>query len=267
MPTFSIITINFNDAIGLSKTIESVLSQSFTDYEYIIIDGGSTDGSVDVIKRHAEQLTYWVSEKDAGVYDAMNKGIVAAKGDYLLFLNSGDYLHSNDVLKRISENNSNIDLIYGDIILAQNSVIVGKKISPDKISRVFLYWDCIGHQAQFIKRVLFEKYGNYSLEYKICADYEFFLRVFLKYRISTKHISIPVSVYDISGMSGNPANREKLIREYKLIHKIYFSRLILMLFIGYEAMLRSRVMRYSVVSIPIKYLNKIIVKYFLVKKV
>ncbi|MDR2910496.1 MAG: glycosyltransferase [Bacteroidales bacterium] len=88
----SIITINLNNVAGLQKTIESVVKQTFTDYEYIVIDGGSTDGSADIIKQHANKITYWVSEPDKGIYNAMNKGIRVAKGEYCLFLNSGDWL-------------------------------------------------------------------------------------------------------------------------------------------------------------------------------
>src|SRR5690242_21925905 len=94
----SIITVNFNNAAGLQRTMDSAFHQTFTDYEYVIIDGGSTDGSKDLIKNHANKLVYWVSEKDNGVYQAMNKGIVRAKGDYLLFLNSGDYLLHERIL-------------------------------------------------------------------------------------------------------------------------------------------------------------------------
>ena len=98
----SIITVNYNDSSGLLKTIKSVIGQKFSDFEYIIIDGGSVDGSKDVILKHQEHFSHWVSEEDRGIYHAMNKGIKAARGEYLLFLNSGDYLHSEVVLQRVS---------------------------------------------------------------------------------------------------------------------------------------------------------------------
>ena len=96
-----IITINYNDAAGLKKTIDSVINQTYTEFEYIIIDGGSSDSSLQIIKENANQINYWVSETDKGIYNAMNKGIEAAKGEYLLFLNSGDYLLDSLVLKKV----------------------------------------------------------------------------------------------------------------------------------------------------------------------
>ena len=98
---FSIITINYNNCEGLRRTIESVVNQTCHDFEYIIIDGGSTDGSVDVIKQYADQIDYWVSEPDKGIYNAMNKGVAVAKGEYCLFLNSGDSLHNNSALAKV----------------------------------------------------------------------------------------------------------------------------------------------------------------------
>ena len=112
-PKLSIITINLNNAAGLRKTIESVVNQTFTDYEYLIIDGGSTDGSVEVIKEFADKITYWVSEPDKGIYNAMNKGILKARGEYLQFLNSGDWLVDNEVLFRVFSLNHFEDILYG----------------------------------------------------------------------------------------------------------------------------------------------------------
>src|SRR5690348_5936351 len=117
MPRLSLITINLNDLQGLRKTLDSIFTQTFTDYEYIIIDGGSTDGSLEEIKKSQDKLVYWTSEKDEGIYNAMNKGIVKAKGEYTLFMNSGDYLYSEDTLNKVFENANNEDLIYGDAMV------------------------------------------------------------------------------------------------------------------------------------------------------
>ena len=114
--TLSIITINFNNVAGLKRTVDSVLHQTADDFEYIIIDGASTDGSREFIESCSSKLAYWVSEKDNGVYHAMNKGIGHARGDYLLFLNSGDYLNDAEVLARVFNRPLQEDIIYGDII-------------------------------------------------------------------------------------------------------------------------------------------------------
>ena len=107
----SIITVNLNNLTGLQKTMQSVFEQTFTNYEYIIIDGGSTDGSKEWIAQHADKLAYWVSEKDGGVFNAQNKGIVKSKGEYLLFLNSGDYFYTVEAIGALIQNSNNIDII------------------------------------------------------------------------------------------------------------------------------------------------------------
>jgi len=113
-PKLSIITVNLNNAEGLRKTIESVVSQTYTDYEYIIIDGGSTDGCVEIIKQYEDKITYWVSEPDKGIYNAMNKGILKAKGEYCQFLNSGDWLIKESILHDIFSILPIADIIYGN---------------------------------------------------------------------------------------------------------------------------------------------------------
>ena len=118
----SIITINYNNAIGLKKTIESLIEQSYQEYEYIVIDGGSDDGSKEVIWESLRYVSSWCSEKDTGVYNAMNKGIMRATGEYLLFLNSGDYLYDSTVLEDVTSTLSGEDIIYGDLLYVENGV-------------------------------------------------------------------------------------------------------------------------------------------------
>ena len=158
MQKLSIITVNLNNAIGLRKTIESVVNQTFTDFEYIIIDGGSTDGSVDVIREYSEKITYWVNEPDKGIYNAMNKGIKIAKGEYLQFLNSGDFLIDNRVLKSIFDLERNEDVLYGEAVLGDN---LEKKIkfppSPKIIDHEYFWTNTLTHQSTLIKRTLFNR--------------------------------------------------------------------------------------------------------------
>jgi glycosyltransferase involved in cell wall biosynthesis len=118
----SVITINYNNCDGLRKTIESVVSQTFTDFEYIIIDGGSTDGSVDVIKEYAGRIDYWVSERDRGCYHAMNKGVKVAQGEYVIFMNSGDSFYTNDVIDAFVKENPTEDVLCGDMFLSLGCV-------------------------------------------------------------------------------------------------------------------------------------------------
>lgn len=197
MPKLSIITINLNNATGLRKTIESVVCQTFKDYEYIIIDGGSTDGSVDVIQEHADKISYWVSEPDSGIYNAMNKGILKANGDYCLFLNSGDYLNHRDALLRILDSSDNEDLIYWDIVTDD-----GLYIKQEAILTVYKFiYSTIGHPASLIRRKLFFLVGLYNEKNRIVSDWEFFLKLLLHVKFSYKYINEPFTSCERNGIS------------------------------------------------------------------
>ncbi len=120
MSKLSIITVNFNNATGLQKTFDSVFEQTFKDFEYIIVDGGSTDGSEEIIERNRDKINYWVSEKDKGVYHAMNKGMAKASGDYLLFLNSGDHFKDENILLEVMPELDGTGIVYGNIFLVES---------------------------------------------------------------------------------------------------------------------------------------------------
>lgn len=202
---FSIITINFNNSIGLKKTLQSVVQQTYRGFEYIIIDGGSTDGSIDVIKEHNNHISYKISENDNGVYHAMNKGIQRAKGEYLLFLNSGDTLRCRNVLSLVAECCSSEDIVYGDL-----EVIDGHeqriKTYPDFLTFDYFLRDTLPHPATFIKRILFEKYGMYNENNKIVSDWQFFITVINKFNCSYKHLQEPLSVFNLEGISSRAEN-------------------------------------------------------------
>ena len=144
----SVITINYNNRDGLRKTIESVVNQTCKDFEYVIIDGGSTDGSVDVIKEYADRINYWVSEPDKGIYNAMNKGIDVAQGEYCLFLNSGDYLFDNYVLSEVALHLDGTDVITGCLKLDTGEFwYAHKEITLSLLYKGF----SLSHPASFIK--------------------------------------------------------------------------------------------------------------------
>jgi glycosyltransferase involved in cell wall biosynthesis len=176
----SIITINLNNKEGLRRTIESVLSQSFKGFEYLLIDGGSTDGSKDIIKEFEEDIKYSLSEPDSGIYNAMNKGIKKAKGDYLQFLNSGDCFAGESVLEDIFKNELPEGLIYTDgFIMGKRKNVVPVKL-PAGLDLMFLIDHSIIHAGSFIPRKLFNEPGLYNEEYKIISDTEFFIKAYLK---------------------------------------------------------------------------------------
>jgi glycosyltransferase involved in cell wall biosynthesis len=117
LPKLSIITINYNDVLGLKRTLESVTGQIYSNFEYIVINGGSTDGSKELLEKYTDKISYWVSEPDQGIYHAMNKGIEKASGEYLLFMNSGDLFYNSGILKEVVDHISKYDLIYFDILI------------------------------------------------------------------------------------------------------------------------------------------------------
>jgi glycosyltransferase involved in cell wall biosynthesis len=180
-PVFSIITITYNAARWVERTILSVLSQSYSGVEYIVIDGGSTDGTVDIIKQYAQGIAYWVSEKDNGIYDAMNKGLRKATGDYVWFINAGDTLYTSDTLQRIVsliEKKKNLpDIIYGETaIVDENGRSLGRRRlkAPAKLSwKSFRMGMKVCHQSFVAKRRIAPMY---DLSYRYSSDFDWCIR-------------------------------------------------------------------------------------------
>jgi glycosyltransferase involved in cell wall biosynthesis len=212
MPLLSIITINYNNAAGLQKTINSVIDQTFRDFEFIVIDGHSADNSLEVIKQQP-RINYWVSEKDKGIYDAQNKGIQKATGDYLLFLNSGDVLVNRIVLEKVSHFlGSCKSFYYGDLVLERNGK-QEKHLAPNEIDTDFMLNGTFWHPCVFIKAELFKSYGLYNIDFKIAGDYEFFIRCLLKPGISTEHIPEFITLFDGNGISNQQDQNELQLQE------------------------------------------------------
>lgn len=196
----SIITINYNNGEGLQRTVQSVINQACSDLiEYIVIDGGSSDNSRDVIENYRQHFAYWCSEKDGGIYPAMNKGIARASGDYVLFLNSGDFLEP-DSLQKVADQLTGEDIIYGDLYFQD---LNGKRTPttyPDQPTTEYLLEKSLGHPAIFFKRELFDAYG-YNESLRIVADWEFLFRKIVLEACSTKHIAMFVSTFMTDGIS------------------------------------------------------------------
>jgi len=221
-PRFSIITINYNDQLGLQKTIESVISQTYTGIEFIVVDGDSSDGSKGIIDQYSSQINKWVSEKDKGIYHAMNKGIKMATGDYLLFLNSGDSLIDLEVVTAVSNSmTDNKDLYYGDIYFKREDKTT-KETFPENLTFDFFYYNNLSHQATFIKRTLFDDLFLYNESYKIAADWEFFIYAICKANASYRHLPIYITLYDGTGISSNEKNKEIITKEREMTIDKYF---------------------------------------------
>lgn len=171
---YSIITVNYNNKEGLRRTIDSVVSQTFRDFEFIVIDGGSTDGSADVLREYDKKITYWVSEKDSGIYNGMNKGIAKATGDYLNFMNSGDCFYDADVLQRLSTYHTDADIIVGrDYHYSEEKQQGHASIQPSRVTMIHFFVATLDHQSSFIKRDLFRG-SPYREDYRLVSDWIFF---------------------------------------------------------------------------------------------
>jgi glycosyltransferase involved in cell wall biosynthesis len=220
-PLISIITINFNNEKGLLKTIQSIINQTEKSFEYVVIDGGSTDGSVEVIKQYKDLIHFWVSEKDNGIYDAMNKGISKATGQYLMFLNSGDLLSDDSVLSlclNAVTNNLATDIFYGDMWgTNSDSSKPWLHKHPEKLTLGFLEKSNLNHQSSLVRATLFEEFGLYPPSYKLAGDHWLFLKSFVNSKVFT-HINYPLVVYDYSGLSTK--SRAIYIREMELMWNI-----------------------------------------------
>lgn len=211
---YSVITINYNNKDGLRRTIESVISQTTSDFEYIIIDGGSTDGSIDVIKEYVDNITFWISEPDKGIYHAMNKGTSHAIGDYLIYMNSGDCFHSPTSLR--AANNYTEDIICGKILRGPSTIPCGHNKSS--ITMVDLIRDTLPHQAMFIKRNLLERHP-YDEKYKIYSDGKFAIESIIFDNCTFRNIEAIIADYDINGISANfnkkwNEEKEDILKEF-----------------------------------------------------
>jgi glycosyltransferase involved in cell wall biosynthesis len=218
----SIITINLNNKNGLYRTIESVLGQSFSPKEFLIIDGESTDGSVEILKQNSASVYFWVSEPDSGIYNAMNKGIQKATGEYCLFLNSGDRLISADVLEKVSTSLKGEEIIYGDGILEKADGSETHFKVPEILTLDYFYFSSLFHPSAFIKRDLFYKYGFYNEANKVISDWEFFLKVLMVHNVSYKHLPYAISVAEDGGISRNVSNTEFIEKEcYSVLNSLF----------------------------------------------
>ena len=194
---FSIITVNLNNASGLEDTIISVFNQTCHDYEFLIIDGGSTDNSRTIIEQYQNRIDYWVSEPDKGIFNAMNKGIKASKGDYLIFMNSGDCFYNEKVLED-SLPYLGTDFIIGKIKRKDNNKTMNFELSD--ISMMTFYKGAIPHQATFHKRSLFAN-SLYDETLRISSDWKFFFQKMILENASYSLTPVVVSSFDMTGIS------------------------------------------------------------------
>lgn len=235
----SIITINYNNAAGLKKTLDSVAIQTCVDFEHIIVDGASSDGSVDVIREYEKNLTSnlsplasrlkWISEKDTGIYNAMNKGVQLAKGEYTLMLNSGDYLVDEKVIENVIPLLDGTDIIQGNTIEdIENKRYRNRGYGKSDIDFFDIMKGHFLHQASFCHRDLFDRYGLFDESYRIIGDTKFFMTCLGKENASFKYIELDISNYDMKGITAETTGKwvEQRKAEVKRMHnELYSDRL------------------------------------------
>ncbi len=210
---FSIITINYNNKCGLDSTIISVENLTYTDFEFIIIDGGSSDGSIDIIKKSPKNITYWISEKDNGIYHAMNKGVQQAHGEYCIFMNSGDCFHSPEILSKIEKFHE--DIICGKVLKGNSTIPSGH--NKPTITLLDLMRGSLPHQAMFIKRGLLIRHP-YDENYKILSDWKFCIETIVFDNCTFRNVDFIIADYDTNGISTNsngllPKERTLILKE------------------------------------------------------
>lgn len=210
----SIITVCFNSAITLEKTILSVSDQTYKNIEYIIVDGNSKDDTVEIIKKHESTISKWISEPDKGLYDAMNKGLAMATGDVIGILNSDDTFYSTNVISEIAEfhTKNDIEASIGNIVQHNDFGKIirfysSKNWIPEKLKIGFMP----PHPSIFFKAGLFEKFENYKLDFKIGADYELITRFFLRHKVIWKYSGITTTAMLVGGLSSSGTSSYKLI--------------------------------------------------------
>jgi len=215
---YSIITVNYNNKEGLRRTIESVIHQTFRDFEYIVIDGGSTDGSADVLKEYDAQIDYWVSEPDGGIYQGMNKGIRKATGDYLNFMNSGDCFYANDILEKVSQYNSDADFIVGrDYHYSEEKKMGHASIQPTRLSMITFFTSTLDHQSSFIKHELFDN-SPYREDMKLVSDWVFFLEKIVQEGKAVQFIPDIICFRETGGITWQQYDKNLMERKKYLQH-------------------------------------------------
>jgi len=216
-PKISIVTVVYNNKIGLERTIQSVINQTYQNKEFIVIDGGSTDGTLNIVEKYKKHIDHFISEPDKGIYDAMNKGIKLATGAWINFMNSGDTFFNNYTLEKIAPilyKYENYALIYGNKF-QNGSIIYPLDIRSLEVGEIMA---C--HQSMFFNRVLLSSDLEYDLRFSIYGDYELVNRIYRKYRDKIKYVNITIAIFEGNGISAKKTFKKRKDK-YLAIYESY----------------------------------------------
>ena len=206
----SIITVCLDDRPGVERTIESIRRQTFRGWELIVVDGGSTDGTREVLERNRDVIASWTSERDGGVFDAQNKGARRARGEWLVFLNAGDEFASPDALAVAVARADGAEVVYGDVFWEKSTGERWDSPQPQVLTLGFFMRTALPHQATMVRRALFEREGPFDTSFRIAADHAFFLKAVVVHGARTKHVGVPLAVQRFGGVSTCDASFEAL---------------------------------------------------------
>jgi len=219
-PTLSVITVVYNNARDIERTLLSVINQTYEAIEYIVIDGGSTDGTISVIERHKDKISKFISEKDNGIYDAMNKGLALAAGDYVLFMNSADEFYEPDTVKKVFESSPGADIYYGETeMIDDKGMILGRRRhqAPEQLTwRSFKYGMSVSHQAIYIRRSIT---GPFDRRYQLSADIDWIIRAVKKAK-KIVNVNRYVARYQVGGMSKSK-HGQSLVERFDIMKRYY----------------------------------------------
>jgi len=224
-PLISVITVCYNAAATLEDTIRSVVNQTYPNIEYIVVDGASTDRSMDIINKYSHRISTIISEQDKGIYDAMNKGIAKASGQYILFLNAGDCFTSTHTLHGIARcvDGRNAEIYFGKIVWVDTTHHHIHTTNHSHIQfQSQLYYENFPHPATIYNRDVFRKYGLFNLTYKVYADYEWNLRALVEHHAPFYYFDNLVTTFYTGGISNNIQDKEFKTQEYDSILLQYF---------------------------------------------
>lgn len=211
-PLLSIITVNLNDIEGLKRTVNSVLEQTWQEFEYVVIDGGSTDGSKECLLSHTNNIGYWISEPDSGIFNAMNKGIKSSTGKYLLFLNSGDSFVNEKALAQTIKYLRKKDFIYFNLEMYDNNRRFIKYF-PEILSFSFFINHSLPHPSTFIKKEILVEAGLYDESYKIISDWKFFIDAVCKKNCSYLYVNEDLTSFNLFGISSKDETKIEMYQE------------------------------------------------------
>ncbi|MBN1558836.1 glycosyltransferase [candidate division KSB1 bacterium] len=222
----SVVTVCKNEARVIERTVLSVVSQTYSSVEYIIMDGRSIDGTLDVVDKY-KGLCRVYSSADSGIYDAMNRGLASATGDYIIFINAGDYFVHEDVLSKCAafiSGHDEFDVFYGNLFYYNPVTGAGWMWKPMKRRRLTMFMECLPHPATFFSRQAFERNGPFDTSFQIAGDFEWFVRGMEKNHLRYGHIDTLVTLFHEGGVSTKPSHQNLHEEEKERIKKMHYSR-------------------------------------------